>query len=166
MARARPTLGLRPFLPADAPLLAEIFRASIEALTGDDYSPEQQDAWMSTADDEEAFAANLAGWLTLVGTLDGSPVGFIALKGADKIEMLYVHPAAVGQGVGAMLCHAIETIAAARGARKLTTDASDTALSFFERRGYVPQRRNTVICDGEWLGSTTMEKTLAARDSA
>ena len=32
-------LGLRPYLPDDAPLLAEIFRASVEELTGDDYDP-------------------------------------------------------------------------------------------------------------------------------
>ena len=34
-AQAKPKLALRPFLPADAPLLAEIFRASIEGLTAD-----------------------------------------------------------------------------------------------------------------------------------
>ena len=33
-ARAKPKPALRPFLPADAPLLAEIFRASIAELTG------------------------------------------------------------------------------------------------------------------------------------
>ena len=37
MAQAHPKLALRPFLPVDAPLLREIFRASIEELTGDDY---------------------------------------------------------------------------------------------------------------------------------
>ena len=45
MARAHPTFALRPFLPQDAPLLAEIFRASVEELTEDDYSPAQQEAW-------------------------------------------------------------------------------------------------------------------------
>ena len=52
MARAHPQLALRPFLPADAPLLAEIFRASIEELTADDYSEAQQEAWAAAADDE------------------------------------------------------------------------------------------------------------------
>ena len=37
-ATAHPKLAMRPMLPTDAPLLAEIFRASIEELTGDDYS--------------------------------------------------------------------------------------------------------------------------------
>ena len=35
MARVQSKLALRPFLSTDAPLLAEIFRASIEGLTAD-----------------------------------------------------------------------------------------------------------------------------------
>jgi len=160
-ARAHPALALRPFLPADAPLLAEIFRASIEELTGDDYSEAQQQAWASAADDEADFAARLASRLTLLGTLDGSPVGFIALEGPEHIDMLYVHPGLAGQGVGAMLCDAVEKIAGSRGTRRLIVDASDTALGFFQHRGYVPQQRNTVSRGGEWLANTTMEKQLS-----
>ena len=50
--------------------------------------------------------------------------------------MLYVHPAAAGQGVGAMLIDALEKLAGARGAAKLIVDASDSARGFFEKRGY------------------------------
>src|ERR1044071_1038971 len=92
MALAHPKLALRPMLPADAPLVAEIFRESIAELTGDDYSEAQQEAWVATADDEDAFANKLAGQLTLIATLGGSPVGFISLAGKDHIDMLYVHP--------------------------------------------------------------------------
>jgi putative acetyltransferase len=115
-ASAHPKPGLRPLLPTDTALLSGIFRASIEELTGDDYSPAQQEAWMAAADDEEVFAKRLAGALTLVGTLEGSPVGFIVLEGANRIEMLYVHPAAVGHGVGAGLLDAVERIATSGGA--------------------------------------------------
>jgi putative acetyltransferase len=152
--------GLRPFLPADAALLAEIFRASIEELTGDDYGPAQQVAWAAVAEDEEAFAARLAGELALVATIGGAPVGFAALKGADEIDMLYVHPAVAGQGIGAQLCEALEKLAAARGATKIAADASDTALGFFEHRGFEAQRRNTVPLNGEWLANTTVRKAL------
>ncbi|MBN8919810.1 MAG: GNAT family N-acetyltransferase [Rhizobiales bacterium] len=166
MARANPTIGMRPFLAADTPLLAEVFRQSIEDLTAEDYSPAQQEAWMARADDEDAFGERLAGGLTLVGMFEGSPVGFVSLRGSDTIDMLYVHPAATGHGVASMLVDAIEKLAAARGAAKLTTDASDTARRFFEKRGYVPQRRNTVPVDDEWLGNTTMAKSLVAQESA
>jgi putative acetyltransferase len=160
MATAHPKLGLRPFLPADAPLLAEIFRASIEDLTADDYTAAQRQAWAASADDEDAFAARLASQLTLVATLESSPVGFASLKGPDQIDMLYVHPAAVGQGAASALCDALEKLAGARGAAKLVADASDSARDFFDKRGYVPQRRNTVARGDEWLANTTMEKRL------
>jgi putative acetyltransferase len=152
--------ALRPFLPADAPVLAEIFQASIEELTGEDYSEAQQAAWASRADDVEEFGARLAADLTLVATIGGSVVGFASLKGADHIDLLYVHPAAVGQGVGALLMEALEKLAGARGATRLTADVSDTARDFFEKRGFTAQRRNTIALGGEWIGNTTMEKRL------
>ncbi len=161
-AKTRTTAGLRPFLPSDTPRLAEIFRAGVSELTVEDYTEAQQAAWMASADDEEAFGARLAGALTLVAILDGEAVGFASLKGRDAIDMLYVHPAAAGQGIGGQLTDALEKLAAARGATKLSADASDTALGFFERRGYVPQQRNSVARDGEWLANTTVQKTLAA----
>src|SRR5580700_2042026 len=84
-ARAHSRAGLRPFLSTDAPLLAEIFRASIAELAAEDYTAAQQEAWAAAADDENAFAARLGRELTLVATIDGAPVGFAALKGAEEI---------------------------------------------------------------------------------
>ena len=159
-ATAHPKTGLRPYLPSDAALLADIFRASIEELTGDDYTQEQQQAWAAAADDLTEFAERLASRLSLVATLEGSPVGFAALEGADKIDMLYVHPAVTRQGVGAMLIDALERLAAARGAAKLVVQASDSASGFFQHRGFLAQTRNTVLRGDEWLANTTMEKKL------
>jgi putative acetyltransferase len=161
MAQSLPQPALRPYLPQDAAILADIFQASIEELTGEDYSEAQQSAWASLGDDPDAFGNGLAQNLTLVATVAGSPVGFISLKGNDTIEMLYVHPAVAGQGVGTLLCDAIEKLAAARGAKRLVTDASDTAEDFFRKRGFQPERRNTVPLGGEWLANTTMHKPLA-----
>jgi putative acetyltransferase len=160
MGQALPKPALRPFLAADTPVLAAIFAAAIEQLTGDDYTEEQQQAWASAADDEDEFGKRLAGALTLVATLQNSPVGFASLKGPNHIDMLYVHPGAVGQGVAAMLIDALERLAGGRGAKALTVDASDNALEFFAKRGYAAKQRNTVSCNGEWLANTTMEKTL------
>lgn len=160
MPRSRPSVGLRPYLPADAAVLAAIFVESIVGLSGDDYSEAQQQAWISAADDEAGFGAELGKNLTLVATIESSPVGFASLKGADHIEMLYVHPTAAGQGVASALCDALEKLAAARGATKLSVDASDTAHSFFRKRGYADQQRSTVNVGDEWLARTRMQKML------
>jgi putative acetyltransferase len=156
--------SLRPFLPADLPRVAAIFRASIEELTSEDYNEAQQAAWAALADEDE-FAARLARDLTLVALLQGEIAGFASLRGQDHIVMLYVDPRAAGQGVATTLCDALEKLVGARGATKLSVDASDTARGFFEKRGYQPLHRQTVDCFGEWLGNTAMEKRLAANDS-
>jgi putative acetyltransferase len=147
-------------LPDDTAVLAAIFVAAIDELAAEDYSEAQRQAWASAADDEPQFGARLAGELTLISTLQNAPVGFASLKGADHIDMLYVHPSAAGQGVGTMLIDALEKLAGARGATKLNVDASDNAEPFFAKRGYVATHRNTVTVNGEWLANTTMQKTL------
>jgi putative acetyltransferase len=160
-AVANPQFALRPFLPADAPVIAEIFRAAIVELTADDYSEAQQEAWAAAAEDEADFAQRLDKQLTLVVTMQGSPVGFASLKDNETVDMLYVHPGVAGHGAAAMLADALEKLAAARGAKKLTVDASDTARGFFEKRGYVAQQRNSVSVGDEWLANTTLSKALA-----
>ncbi len=155
-----PKAALRPFLPADVPMLAAIFVAAIQELTSDDYGEAQQEAWAAVAEDEAAFGKKLAGELTLIATVQNAPVGFASLRGNDHIEMLYVHPSVAGQGVGAMLCDALEKLAHARGTKSLSVDASDNALDFFRKRGYVARQRNSVTLNGEWLANTTMQKAL------
>jgi putative acetyltransferase len=164
--RPLPQLAMRPMLPTDVPLLAEIFRAAIEELAADDYSETQQEAWASIADNEEAFGVKLARELTLVATYGGAAIGFASLADNRRIDMLYVHPAAAGQGAGAILCDALEKLAGARGAKEITVDASDTARGFFEKRGYSAQSRNTVSLGGEWLANTTMTKLLTEQERA
>lgn len=160
MAQSMPKPGLRPFLAADAPLCAAIFEASISELTADDYTEGQREAWIAALD-EDTLASKLGKQLTLIGTLGEAAVGFASLKDGSQIDLLYVHPSAVGHGVATALLDALEKLAAARGATKLTADVSDTAHRFFARRGYADRTRNTVPRGNEWLGNTTMQKVLS-----
>jgi putative acetyltransferase len=153
--------GLRPYLPADARRLAQLFRASVETLAAEDYDADQRAAWVGDADDEAAFGARLGSALTLVALLDGAIAGFASLQDNKILDMLYVHPDCVGRGVGAALVDALEKLAAGRGAERMTVEAADSARDFFLRRGYVPQSRNTRIIRGQWLGNTSMTKELA-----
>jgi putative acetyltransferase len=152
--------GLRPFLPADAPLLAELFRDSVETLAAEDYGEDQRAAWAAVADDEDAFARKLAGALTIVASLEGEVAGFASLRDGRLLDMLYVHPRAARRGVGSALADALEKLAAARGAEEIAVDASDAARDFFAARGYAAYQRNMRELGGEWLGNTTMKKKL------
>jgi putative acetyltransferase len=154
-------VSLRPYLPPDARRCAEIFRSSINELAADDYDEEQRGAWASRADDEQAFGARLAGALTLLAVIDGAVAGFASLKGAEEIDMLFVDPEFARQGAGGALIEALTKLAQARGAKRLTVDASDSAGPLFERQGFTAERRNLVRVGDQWLANTTMAKTLA-----
>lgn len=139
-----------------------MFRASIDELAEDDYDVGQRGAWAAAADDEADFAARLHAGLTIVATIEGVPAGFVSLAGRDHLDMLYVDPRRSRQGVATQLCVAIEKLAAARGARKLTVDASDTARAFFDGRGFEARHRQTIALGDYWLGNTRMEKNVSA----
>jgi putative acetyltransferase len=155
------TIALRPYLAADAPILAAIYAAAIDELTAEDYTDEQRYAWIALAEDEQTFGQRLAASLTLVAIVEGEPVGFISLRDNLSIEHLYVSPNIIREGVATALCDALESLATARGAQKLTVDSSDPAEPFFKQRGYILQSRNTRIVDEQWLAYMTMIKELA-----
>jgi putative acetyltransferase len=155
-------VSLRPYVPADAKRCAEIFRASIEELAADDYSADQREAWAARAEDEAAFGQRLAGMLTLIALVGGEAAGFASLKGADEIDMLFVDPEFARLGAGRALVDALTRLAGARGAKRLTTEASDVAKPLFESLGFSAQKRNLVPIGDEWLANTTMTKTLGA----
>ena len=154
------TFPLRPFLPVDAPLLAEVFREAIYELAQDDYDEDQRVAWMSVASDEDAFAERLEAQLTLVALDAGEPAGFISVKDNAHIDMIYVVPGFAREGAGTALMDAAIKIATARGAAALTADVSDNAKAFFESFGFVGEKRNMVLCEDEYLGNTSMRKPL------
>ncbi len=152
---------LRPYIPADTMALRELFAQSIEELTAEDYDEDQRAAWAMSALDADGFAQRLATNLTLVVKIADDYAGFASLKDNSVLDMLYVHPHFAGRGVGTALADALEKLAASRGTKEITVDASDTAQIFFEDRGYVATRRNSVPLDDQWLTNTTMAKQLA-----
>lgn len=162
----RQPFPLRPFLPADTLRLQDLFAQSIEELTQDEYDADQRLAWISRAADGAAFMDRLQRGTTLLVEQGGELLGFASLASDNtEIDMLYVHPYAVRQGVGSALIDALERLARARGAKRLTVDASDTAQEFFERLGYQMVRRNTFPIDDVWVSNTTLEKALAGSDT-
>jgi len=157
---------IRPFMPSDTMALRDLYAQSIEELTADDYTEDQRLAWIARAEDAEAFADRLEAMVTLIVQVDGEYLGFASLKNNTVLDMLYVHPYATGRGVGTTLVDALERLAAARGAKEITVEASETAQPFFAERGYVPGKRNLIPVEDEWLANTTMTKKLTDKTEA
>jgi len=101
-------VSVRPFDPADTNPLRELFAQSIEYLTGDAYNDAQRLAWLSAAQDGAAFENRLWDGETIVLEIDTERAGFVTLKPGGVLDMLYVHPYQVRQGVGRRLLEAVE----------------------------------------------------------
>ena len=74
----------------------------------------------------------------MLAVIDGAVAGFASLKEGEEIDMLFVAPEFARQGVGRALIEALTKLAQARGAKRLTVEASDVAKSLFERRASPP----------------------------
>ena len=156
------TFPVRPFLPRDTAPLRELFAQSIDELCTEDYDDDQRLAWISRAEDAAAFGKRLAGMVTLVVQVDSDYGGFASLKDNTVIDMLYVSPHYAGEGIGATLVETLERLAAGRGAKEISVASSETAVMFFEARGYIASSRNLVPIDDQWLSNTTLVKQLGA----
>ena len=76
MGQALPKPALRPFLSEDTPVLAAIFAASVEELTGDDYSEAQQEAWASDCRAVDTCSCSRRRHRLVCGAVDCSTGGF------------------------------------------------------------------------------------------
>jgi GNAT superfamily N-acetyltransferase len=81
--------------------------------------------------------------LVLVADREGIVVGYgEADLAAGTVERLFVRPAVMGTGVGSALLARLETAVADRGHRRVSLDAADNALPFYERHGYARTGRS------------------------
>lgn len=158
----RQNYPVRPFLPGDTPALRELFAQSIDELCQEDYDDDQRLAWISRVEDAGAFAKQLGGMVTLIVMVDGDYAGFVSLKNNAVLEMLYVSPHYAGEGIGTTLVETMERLATARGSKELTVNSSETAVMFFEARGYIANSRYLIPIDDQWLSNTTLIKKLGA----
>jgi len=153
---------VRPFDPADTTSLRELFAQSIEYLTADEYNDEQRLAWISKAAEWEEFDERLKSGDTFVAEVETELAGFTLFKNENEIDMLFVHPYFVKMGVGRRLLDTVEQLALARNHDELKVDASDTALPFFEKLGFITVDRNLIEIEDQFLSNTSMAKKLAS----
>lgn len=147
----------------DAQRAAQLFRDTVHAVCARDYTSAQLRAWAPGSDTHRnAVAAKLMAQHAVAARECGIMVGFGSLdaEGALALDMLFVHKDRQGQGVGSLICDALEQAVAADGHKDIATFSSITARPFFERRGYRVVRENVVERDGERLVNYLMRKSL------
>lgn len=146
---------IRPYRPADCPVLAQLFYDTVHTVNAADYSPEQLDAWATGQVDLAGWNASFLARHTVVAEKEGRIVGFGDMDETGYLDRLYVHRNFQRRGVATAICDALET---ACPVKSFCTHASITAKPFFERRGYRVIKEQQVERRGVLMTNFVMEK--------
>jgi putative acetyltransferase len=153
-------LHIRRFRKADAAATARVFYDSIHNATRAFYDAAQRRAWAPRIPGTDAWRARIAPQIAFVAERDGAVIGFMTLRSDGHLDLAFVAPDAVGQGVAKALYDAILSEAYTAGLDRLTTEASLMARPFFARQGWTVLREEAVERDGVTLMRFRMELDL------
>lgn len=159
---------IRPYRPADALALADLYVRSVGEIGSRFYTPEQIAAWSSLCPTPERLDALTSdGRIRLIAVdAHDRPLAFADLKPDGHIHFLYCAPEAAGQGAASELYEALEARARAAGLGRLHTEASEAALGFFTHKGFAVTARRDLDIDGTPIHNYAMVKNLEADPTA
>lgn len=144
-------LHIRRFRDSDAAATARVYFESVHHATRSFYDAAQRQAWAPRVPDTEQWRSRIAPQIAFVAEREGAVIGFMTLRTDGHLDLAFVAPAAVGQGVAKALYDAILGEALAAGMARLTTEASLMARPFFERQGWTVLGEEAIERDGVTL---------------
>lgn len=121
---------------SDLTEIQELFVDTISAICKNDYTPEQIKVWTSSMENTQCWTDKLTSQYFLIAELDNKIVGYASLENNDYFDFLYVHKYYQRQGIASSLYSEIEKEAIKRRATLLSSDVSETARQFFEKKGF------------------------------
>ena len=154
-------MKIRPYEPKDLDHIIELFQQTVYIINRQDYSANQVNAWVNSTTKSTRYskwALEFERNFTYVAEEEGEVVGFIDMTAAGYLDRLYVHPFFQRVGIASQLLGKIEVIACEYSLSEIRTDASITALPFFEEKGFKMITKQIVDIRGIQLTNYQMIK--------
>lgn len=138
--------------------LLTIFSETIKSTCKREYSEEQIKVWISSIDDKEKWKNKILNQFFIVVQFENKIVGFGSLEKGDYIDLMYVHKDYLRKGIANRIYESLKEEAQKNGNKKLTSDVSKTARSFFEKVGFVVIRENEFDLKGVKISNYLMKQ--------
>ena len=151
---------------SDGPLLPAVFETAIRKIASRFYNPDQVKAWAARSHRlqhvfETDFNARAA-WVA--EGEDGEIKAYIDLEGGGHIDFFYALPEVSRTTVTAEMYELLEAEARGQNVKTLSTEASEAAKRFFEKRGFFIVARQDVIINDISIHNYRMRKDLTTID--
>ena len=153
-------ISIRPLSGDDYAAAARIFFCAVHEGTRSAYTYPQRLVWGGQAIDLDHWRARISKVTGFVADHADEPVGFMTIDRSGYVDLAFVMPSAMGQGVGKALLAAVEGWAKENGARQLSTAASLVARPFFLNCGWQVLEEEQVQREGITLNRFRMGKEI------
>ena len=149
---------MRRLEASDLDALVEIYRQAVLTSTDAFYTTAQQSAWASQCEAIRPILQRGQGFVSCNSS--NQPMAFCLRDPADRIALLYSHPAMQRSGLGGMLLAACEDEASQQGVTCLRTEASLISHVLFQARGWQVSWREELLIAGVHFLRFRMQKQL------
>lgn len=129
-------LNIRQATFDDIQSIKELFKDSIFNISSKDYSPEQISAWIDRGVNDSVWRSRILNQYFLVAERDHTILGFASLTTTSYLDVMFVHHNYQRKSIASFLLEAIEDQSIRSYHDIIIVDASITAKSFFEKKGY------------------------------
>lgn len=154
-------LQIRLASNSDIPALSQLFRETICSVNQKDYSHEEVLDWASCGESRERWEELIHSLYFIVAINDkNNIIGFASLSESGYLHSMFVHKNFQGQGIANRLYTLIEEEAQKQNIKKITSEVSITARSFFERKGFVLDEKQQRKANKLYLTNFKMSKRL------
>ena len=153
-------MKVRGYCSKDSEETLKLFYDTVHSVNAVDYNQAQLDAWAPKNRDLIKWDNRLSSNYSVVVEKDGVIIGFGSADNAGYFDLLYIHKDYQGIGVATLIANDIERYIFRTGFQTITTAASITAKSFFEKRGYLVQEKQNVEVRGQLFVNFKMKKTF------
>ena len=159
-------MKLRKYHSDDCEDVWELFYKTVHGVNSADYTEVQLDAWAPKDMDLHTWNERLLkNDYAIVAELNDTVVGIGTADDTGYFDLLYVHKDYQRMGIAILIANDIEKYLWSKDAQIISTDASITAKPFFENRGYIVQKEQSVECRGQYLTNFKMQKQAKEEQS-
>lgn len=154
-------MHVRRFRTEDLDPIIALFRDTVRTVNLRDYTESQVAAWAPDRIDPERWEDRLNRNTSLAAVDDdGTVVGFTELTREGVVLMMFVHQHHQRQGIGTALLGALEHESGGMHMTELKTEASITAVPFFQAHGFEIYAEQNLHIGGEAFRNYDMRKRL------
>ena len=148
-------MEIREYKSSDCNEIADLFYNTVHFINSKDYTEDQLNVWATGNIDIDEWNKSFFNNYTLIAEENGIIIGFGDIDDKGYLDRLYVHKDYQNIGVATALCDRLEK---KYEVERITTHASITAKSFFEKRGYRVVKKQFVERNGVRLINYIMER--------